>query len=193
MVLRIEDDPHAVLEVLWIREAWALDPVGQDLPPLLAAAPQRVAATADPVWVVAWPLVWDAVVEHAAIDVGALIPRITDLPEGAAERAELIARIVGPSWRSMVGTDALPAPFEAWAAARFDRREPPGTLADEPERVCLDAVVPAWRAGLTTVITVPCRGTHTRRIGDHALLVTEGTRADPDAYRRALAVFADPV
>ena len=63
-------------------------------------------------------------------------------------------------------------------------------LENSPERRDLEALIPAWRAGLTKVVTIPCRGDHTRRVGDNALLVTDETRADSERDRRALAAFA---
>ena len=51
------------------------------------------------------------------------------------------------------------------------------------------ALVPAWEAGLMRIVTIPCRGEHTRVIGDSALLVTDATRADPELYSAALASF----
>ena len=47
-----------------------------------------------------------------------------------------------------------------------------------------------YDAGLTKIVTIPCRGEFAGRISDHALLMTEGVRADSAAYRRALASFA---
>ena len=44
MVVEIEDSPHALLDLLWLREACGLQPAGVDLPPLLAHPPARQAA-----------------------------------------------------------------------------------------------------------------------------------------------------
>ena len=41
MVLEIEDSPHALLDLLWLREACGLEPTGADLPPLLTVPPTR--------------------------------------------------------------------------------------------------------------------------------------------------------
>lgn len=53
----------------------------------------------------------------------------------------------------------------------------------------LDALIPAWREGLTKIVTIPCRGSCTHRIGEHALLMTEETRNDPIRYAAALDNF----
>lgn len=36
MVITVEDNPHALVDLLWIREAWNLQPAGNDHPPLLS-------------------------------------------------------------------------------------------------------------------------------------------------------------
>lgn len=45
MLITIENDSAALLELLWIREAWDLHPVGHDLPPLLADQVTRPATS----------------------------------------------------------------------------------------------------------------------------------------------------
>ena len=36
MLITVEDNPHALVDLLWIREAWNLQPAANDLPPLLS-------------------------------------------------------------------------------------------------------------------------------------------------------------
>jgi len=60
---------------------------------------------------------------------------------------------------------------------------------DEPERRSLEALIPARRAGLSRVVTIPCRGEHTRMVERSALLVSDGTRDDPERYAAALRAF----
>ena len=68
-------------------------------------------------------------------------------------------------------------------------RRQPRSLEEEPERMSLDALIPAWQAGLTKIVTIPCRVSYTHRIGERALLMTEGTRNDPNRYAAALDQF----
>jgi hypothetical protein len=49
--------------------------------------------------------------------------------------------------------------------------------------------IPAWRAGLRKVVTVPILGSHTRVIGRDTLLVTEEIREDPRHDSGALGQF----
>lgn len=194
MVIRVEDTSQALLELLWVREARGLSPVGDDLPPLLVDPPRNrdeVDAGERAGWEAAWPDLWAAVVDHAAAPVDhTLFERMNGTAPGSAERMALIRRIHGPSWHDRFGEDGLGDAFRGWHAdlvhARAGRSR---SLQTQPERVCLAALVPAWEAGLTTVIVIPCQGEHTRRVGAHALLVTDTTRDDPPRYAAALASF----
>lgn len=56
-----------------------------------------------------------------------------------------------------------------------------------PEHVCLDALVPAWEAGLGTIVVLPYRGEHAQRLSAGTLLVSPATHHSPSAYRAALA------
>jgi hypothetical protein len=191
MTLRIEESPVALLELLWVRELHGLQPHGDDLPPLLVDPPDRVAAPDADAEQDAWPDLWRAVLEHAASGHDpSLFERLMLTADGSAERAALLTRLLGPRWSDRFGSDALGDSFEQWRAAGLP--EMPAALEEHPERRDLDAVVPAWRAGLTTLVTVPCRGEWSRRAGASCLLLTAATRAESASFRRALALFARP-
>ena len=60
MLIVVEDDLQPILDLLWVREAWNLSPVGLDLPPLLvddSGRAQGNTATSDDstAWSDAWP------------------------------------------------------------------------------------------------------------------------------------------
>jgi hypothetical protein len=50
-------------------------------------------------------------------------------------------------------------------------------------------LVPAWRAGLRVVISIPCQGPFATQVGSNGLLLTHDTRSDSDAYSAALKAF----
>ncbi len=195
MVITV-DDSSVLLELLWIREAWQLNPVGDDLPPVLVETPARVSASdrqTAPIaeWEAAWPRMWRECLQHAGTPRDPQeFERMSGAPPGP-ERAALIKKMVGPSWDDQVGRDAFTEDYGRWQQLLGERRvarmrQP---LDEHPERVALDALIPACQAGLTTIVELPCRGVFTRVIGPHTLLVTAATRADPDAYRSALSTF----
>lgn len=100
----------------------------------------------------------------------------------------MVADLRGPSWIDRFGTDALAHGESEWRGALIDQCLL-SRIEKDPERSVLDVLVPAWQAGLTTIVQRPCRGTFTRVIGPHALAVTIETRSDPIRYRHAIAAF----
>lgn len=194
MVITVDDDSHQLLELLWVREAWGLRTVGDGLPPKLMDAPVRAGDPGDrDAWEAEWPHVWEDVLSYVAVLVEpSMFEELTRTADGSRERAELIRRLHGPTWRERFGEAAFTDEYQAWTEARFhDRRDDrTRSVGESPERRSLDALIPAWQAGLSKVITIPCRGEHTRVIGGSTLLVTEATRKDPDRYAVALGKFA---
>ncbi len=195
MVITTEDDPKPLVELLWIREAWGLQPLGDDLPPLLVDPPDpRMNEEERDVdaWHAAWPQLWTATLRHAGgVRDPGLFDAIHSTADNSTERADLIAQLMGPSWRDRFGDDGLDERWAAWTAARFQQRAArrPGSFEDQPERRSVDALIAAWRSGLTKIVTIPCQGEYTRTIGEHTLLVTDATRDDVDKFSAALLQF----
>jgi hypothetical protein len=197
MMIRVDDDLQSLLELLWVREAWQLHPIGDDLPPALVDTPiavapamRRSAPTSE--WEAAWTHVWEEALQHAGTTPSPdIFERLQATPNGSPDRARLLRELVGPSWREEVGGEAFTDEAEQWMQAQFEQRVRPSStrLEAQPERLSLEALIEAWKCGLTTVVQIPCRGTFTRRIGPHAILVTAGTRADPERYAEALRMF----
>jgi len=91
MVISVVDDPLQLTQLLWVREALALDPPGKDLPPLLLDTP---AVTGEPedraAWETAWPEIWRAALAHAAgPNPAGSFARLQDMADGSPERAAL--------------------------------------------------------------------------------------------------------
>jgi hypothetical protein len=197
MVLTIEDDLQTLLDLLWVREAWSLQPVGDDLSPLLSVTPVGAHNEAVPVgkiaeWQEAWASIWQACLQHAGqIRDATVFEQLAGTAIGADERAALLHELFGPSWRDVFGDDAFTDQYLVWNQAQFEANSYPRyqTLEEEPERVSLAALIPAWRAGLGKVVVIPCRGSYTRVIGQHTLLLTAETRDDPERYSEALGLF----
>jgi hypothetical protein len=197
MVLTIEDDSQTLLDLLWVREAWSLQPAGDDLAPLLSVTPVGAHNGTAPVgkiaeWREAWPAIWQACLQHAGqIRDATVFEQLVGTAIGADERASLLHELFGPSWRDAFGDDAFTDQYLLWNHAQFETNSHRHyqSLEEEPERVSLAALIPAWQAGLGKVVVIPCTGSFTRVIGRHALLVTAETRDDPKRYSEALRLF----
>ncbi|GAA3860466.1 hypothetical protein GCM10022381_01160 [Leifsonia kafniensis] len=197
MLITVEDDPHALVDLLWIREAWGLRPVGDNLPPLLSDKSVGAHTGTDAsggvgTWQNDWPAMWEACVRHAGqVRDETLFEQLQGTAFGSAERDELLHQFVGPTWRDKFGDDAFAAQYETWNLAKLDARSRrrPQPLEDAPEHVSLAALIPAWRAGLSTIVVIPCLSSYTRVIGPHSLIVTSETRDDPNRYSQALKQF----
>ncbi|MFB7892788.1 hypothetical protein ACFC1I_11365 [Microbacterium sp. NPDC056044] len=42
---------------------------------------------------------------------------------------------------------------------------------------------------MTKIVTIPCEGDYTRRVGSNALVITERAMTSSDTFREALAAF----
>lgn len=198
MSITVEEQPHALVELLWIREAYGLRPRGEDLPPLLLDSPRPARGASTGVaarerWEQEWPAIWRAAEAHAGLDHD---PRLFDelhaTPSGSTRRADLLRQIGGPDWRESFGGDALDDDsYREWVERLSDALPTamPRRLEEQPERRDLAALIAAWRAGLTRIVAIPCIGEFTRRVGENALLMTARTRENSDSYRRALFSF----
>ena len=197
MVLTIENDSQTLLDLLWVREAWSLQPAGDDLAPLLSVTPDGAYNEAVPVgkiaeWQEAWPSIWQACLQHAGqIRDATVFEQLLGTAIGAVERVLLLQELVGPSWRDAFSDDAFTGQYFVWNQAQFGANSHPRyqTLEEAPERVSLAALIPAWQAGLSKVVVIPCIGSFTRVIGQHTLLLTAETRDDPKRYSEALGLF----
>ena len=197
MVLTIENDSQTLLDLLWVREAWSLQPAGDDLAPLLSVTPVGADNEAVPVgkiaeWQEAWPSIWQACLQHAGqIRDATVFEQLLGTAIGAVERASLLQELVGPSWRDAVSDDAFTDQYLVWNQAQFEANSNSRyqSSEEEPERVSLAALIPAWQAGLSKVVVIPCTGSFTRVIGQHTLLLTAETRDDPKRYSEALGLF----
>lgn len=192
MVISIEDNASQLFELLWIREAYGLHPAGEVPPPLVDGVVAAPVGADGPAWEAAWPGMWDAAVAHAARVVDARqLDRLRRMAGGSPELAAGLRELRGPDWRDRFGRAELGAHFEAWSERHFTAlvRSMRTPLRKTPEHLSMPSLIAAWRAGLTKVVTIPCRGEHTRAVGGGALLVTEAMRSDPERYSAALDTF----
>lgn len=198
MEITIDRADDSLLELLWVRAAWSLRVVGEDVPPPAIELPEPL-VTAQGLrrdkdeWQRAWPLLWTAAVARSGSSMPPDPARALDA--AVVDRLDvdqLVRALRGPTWRARFGDAAFGDAYDAWRERlAFRVPQPSGDSSTRiPEHRTTDALVPAWRRGLRRVITVPCTGVYTRRLGPETLLVTDGSREDPVQYAAALEAFA---
>jgi hypothetical protein len=196
MVLTISNDDGGLAELLWVRQAWGLSPRG-DVPPPADVMPVPVPSVENlrrdkGEWERAWIELWTARLGHVGkAQNHDLFEAVQAAPLGSVERRDLLDELMGPSWRTRFGNAGFDDGYQQWIRGLFDQNiaESRLSLHQHPERRCLDALIPAWERGLTTVVVVPCSGDYTRTLGSHGLCLTRAARLDPGRYARALRTF----
>jgi hypothetical protein len=188
MVISVDDLPHPVIELLFIRSAWG---IAQDLE-LPALDPQpRAGNSAVPEtasrddwsqrWKHQWQRIWDWYVIH---DPG--IHPTQEQLRSMSRPGQPLNSIFPPFWAAEHGDagidhDAL-RDWENLLMPRHLRH----SLEEEPERVCLPALIKAWETGIEEIVTPPYAGYFAQRLSRKVLVVSAATRADPGLYKRAL-------
>ncbi|ATG52556.1 hypothetical protein CFK38_14275 [Brachybacterium vulturis] len=166
-------DPRSrLLHLLYDHSALRLENT-RGLPPLISEPP--IIAASEPVhpsgksWQDEWEQSWDATRQWYRT-------RTRDTPPESPPRH----RIRDDAGREVLDDDER----SRW----FDEVAPVDLTAarTSPEHVCLDALVPAWRTGLETILVLPYRGEHAERLSLGTLLVSPATRRSPSAFRKAL-------
>ena len=181
------DEPHSLVYLLFVREAWSL--VVDDVPhiepvPAVGASARPAGVDADAAadqWRHEWARAWamfeplDRAVREPDAETARLLKELSD-----EELAVATSPLPSDYWSTGIDGDA----FGLWSAAIQDDHTVP--LEQHPERVCLDALIPAWRTGLTRIVQLPFTGYFARRINSGTLVVSRATRHNADWYRRAL-------
>lgn len=198
MVITVEDRPSLLLELLWIREAYELKPRGKSLPPLLSDTPMVIgdavfSSNTRAEWEYWWPEIWHAAISHTGMDGNAgILDECLRTAAGSKEHADHFRRVIGPGWRDKFGDDAFDNDsFRAWSQRRWDAQLAilPANVEDSAEWRNLPSLIHAWRAGLRRIITIPCFGAFTHKLGESVLLLDFATRDNSDSYRQALSTF----
>jgi hypothetical protein len=191
MVIRVEDAPPDLCELLFVRDAWGLSI--PEVPPIDGAIdagaslrPPIPMAELERLWLADWNLAW----EHYDVT-----SRVVEVPDEArlreiAETAdeELHERFwaTTPIWRDGMDVDAC----WAWRTALAESTRPV-SYDETPERKSLAALIGAWELGLVSIIQLPFEGDYSRRLNSECLVVSRHTRATPLLYGRALDRFRD--
>ncbi|HEY5224669.1 MAG TPA: hypothetical protein VIJ18_16680 [Microbacteriaceae bacterium] len=195
MVIEIENHDHRICELLWARDSYHIAAATTDVPPPTWPEPQmppanHPAGALRRAWTPLWQQLWrDALAWYATSDTQ-VNPTIHALAVDEQVHLDQLMRAAGPrSWFEAVGAENFDQiAFAHWDAEAVDLLVTAHRIG-EPEDDVLPTVIAAWRRGLTRIVEIPTIGEYTRELGANTLLVTAATRAEPDAYTRALTTF----
>lgn len=183
------DEPYSLTYLLFVRQAWELGIDGvPELDPVpsigASARPDSVGLDAAYTrWRAEWGRAWT---QYEPIDRTTRGPddetlRLLELPDD--QLADAVSRMPSPFWDEGIDRPS----YEEWRRSLRDDHSRP--IQEHPERVCLDALIPAWRSGLLTVLQLPYRGYFAERINPTTLVVSRTTRHNPTLYRKALGTI----
>jgi hypothetical protein len=160
--LTIDERDPELLRLLYVAYAWGLDPVA--LP------------TLDPLPAVGASALPDAIDRDEAVERWLDIWRSFHAPG------------IGGRWQDAHGDDGIDVDaLRAWRDALIPGPLPP--LERSPERLAGDALRDARELGLERVLVLPSNVDWAEPRSGGVLLVTRGTRHDPQQYAAALAAY----
>ena len=188
MVIRVDDDPNNVNELLFIRSAWRLaaDLVIPELDPKPEPGSSSPPATVTiDEWSERWSRAWQRAWDWYAISDATIHPTSELLRELSVPNQSLHPAFP-PFWSVDYGQDGIDGDaFAAWQRQLQPRRDLP--LEKHPERKSLPALITAWEGGLHTIVALPYSGYFAHRFSKTHLAVSNSTRAHESSYARALA------
>lgn len=201
MAIRVDDTPHHLLILLFIRQAWGIAaaadvPALEPLPYFGDSYLPDSAARAE--WEARWRRAWQrAWAWYTVEDPDPTIHPAPGLIREATRPGQPLNPWIPPFWQSEHGWTGVDADaYNAWetSCSPHGFAQPRGTrgrmAADLPEPRSLPALIAAWEGGLDTVVVLPYAGYFARRITIRHLAVSAATRNDPASYSRALGTAA---
>ncbi len=185
MIIAVEENPDRLTFLLFLRAAWgiAADAVLPELerPPAPGRSAPPPTASVDE-WSVRWKFEWLAAWSRLSMP-----DRTIPWTEEEIDRLDPLD-VHAPGWRETYGMDGVDeAAWHVWSAS-LERHPHARPLAEQPERVSLDSLVPAWRTGLKRILVLPFAGYFAERVAAECLVVSAETRNDAAMYSRALSL-----
>lgn len=192
MKISVNEHETHILELLFIRDAWALSP--KDEAPATSPKPhpgnsKRPGNDSLEEWNHRWSWAWRRAWEwYTASNSSASSP--LEAPRNRLQPNQPPTPTAPPRWVTQYGSDGID--FDAYRTwAEQLRSDPLVPFEQQPERISVEALTAAWRRGLTTILALPYIGHYARRITPSHLVVSFETRHDPKAYSQALATSAN--
>lgn len=196
MVIRVDDSPHHLTILLFIRHAWGIA-ANADVPglqPVPDSGSSQLPDSADrSEWEARWHHAWGRAWDWYAVE----DPEPKRLPTPELIRdvwrpGQGLNPVIPPIWQAEYGWAGIdPDAYSTWQQQCSPHAyAPPRRIAAElPEPRSLPALIAAWEGGLDSVIVVPYAGFFARRITRRHLAVSATTRNDPGSYTRALQTW----
>ena len=183
MVIRVEDDPHHLTLLLFVREAWSLAG-DMDIPPLEPrpdVGSSQMPHTADAeTWDRRWKTAWNQAWSWFEIEERNHHPSPEEMRE-SQDPSQGLNQFIPPFWTQQYEWDGLDRDaYQAWEQRLMPR------FPHDAERRSLQDLIPAWRSGIDTIIVLPYSGYFAHRLSCQRLVVSAETRNQPDDYSRAL-------
>lgn len=184
MVIRVNEDPHHLTLLLFVRQAWSI--AGDvDIPPLKPVPDcggSRMPASADAsTWGKRWKTAWDEAWSWYQIEDPMHHPTPSEIHE-AEHTGHGLNPFIPPFWTRQYEWDGLDHDaYQAWDQSLAPK------FPHHFERRSLHELIPAWRSGIDTIIVLPYEGYFAQRLTHRHLVVSADVRNNPEHYSRALA------
>jgi hypothetical protein len=183
MVIRVNDLPHHLTLLLFVREAWSLAG-DMDIPPLEPAPDlgrSQIPDSADAAtWDGRWKTAWDQAWRWYEIEDRDHHPTPAEMRD-SQDPSQGLNPFIPPFWTQQYEWEGLDhEAYQAWEERlipRFPQDAEPGSLQE---------LIPAWKNGIDTIIVLPYRGYFARRLSRQHLVISADTRNSPADYSRAL-------
>ncbi len=185
MAIRVNDLPHNLTLLLFVRQAWSIAPPDMDIPASKSRTRLRSIQSAqisrrrhmDHRWRTAWNQAWS----WYEIEDPTHHPTPAEMREFTDSSQELNP-FVPPFWTQQYGSEGLDqGAYQAW-----EQRLMPKFPQDAEPR-SLQELIPAWKSGIDTIIVLPYKGGYfAQRLTRRHLAVSAETRNNPEQYSRAL-------
>lgn len=183
MVIRVEDDPHHLTLLLFVREAWSLAG-DMDIPPLEPrpdVGRSQMPHTADAeTWDGRWKTSWKQAWNWFEIQDRNHHPSPEEMRE-SQDPGQGLNPFIPPFWTQQYEWDGLDRDaYQTWEQRLLPK------FPHDAERRSLQELIPAWKSGIDTIIVLPYRGYFAHRLNRQHLVVSADTRNKEDDYSRAL-------
>lgn len=183
MVIRVEDLPHHLTLLLFVREAWSLAP-DIDIPPLQPAPDcgrSQMPHSADAsTWDMRWKTMWNEALNWYEIAARGYLPTPAEMRE-SQDPSQGLNPFIPPFWTQRYEWEGLDRDaYQAWEQRLMPK------FPHDGEYRSLQALIPAWKSGIDTIIVLPYRGYFAHRLSHQHLVVSADTRNNPANYSRAL-------